>query len=273
MKVYKKQILIGSQDVNFTFDKNSKNNEFKKWLSFALNNFNNNATNNPQQQLSNKTHVNGKDGKRGSLSGGSLLNFSEFLKIHIVITKINKDLTSNFNNVPKAKEIQDYINTIKNLEEEIKLESNLNGNLEISIQEKLNNDNNHNNINNNIVENNAEYIHIQENEELLNDLNENFENVEKEINTNLDFNKEINEDLNLNLENNNALDNNDLIFIKENLVENKNSQNNKKNNLVKGKKAKNILLKQHHNSVNNTEENNNENNNIAKLRDSAKSNF
>lgn len=93
LQLFKNQTLIGSQEVVFPFDnKKSKNNEFKKWLTFNLTNKDApNGNSNNVTSIQNTGSAKSKDGKRGSLTGMSLINFSEFVKIHVSISKIDEE--------------------------------------------------------------------------------------------------------------------------------------------------------------------------------------
>jgi len=121
------------------------------------NNINIANVNNNKNVVQKSESAKGKDGKRGSLTGMSLLNFSEFVKIHVSISKVDEEFELNFNKK-------------NSLQEETKL-------------------------NNQGAQDKKVYINIQENEENSNEipnenLNDNRKEKEIEVTTNQDV-KEI----------------------------------------------------------------------------------
>lgn len=156
IELLKNQALIGSQDVVFTLEnkKAKKNNEFKKWLSFnfSTNNNSNNSNlnvinnNNNNNSAQNALSARGKDGKRGSLTGMSLLNFNEFVKIHVTISKIDEESKQKFLLQQKLNEKEDDVALGNNKADDKEVY--------ISIQENDENNNEINSNNNNINNNN-----------------------------------------------------------------------------------------------------------------------
>lgn len=139
IQLFKNDVLLGSQDVLFSIfpadaKKTKNNNEFKKWLTFNLssNNANTNSSNNVTQ---NPIIAKSKDGKRNSLTGVSLLNFNEFVKIHFSISKADegcikkikflekneKEEETIYKDTEKAADKKEYINIQENEENAIEI--------------------------------------------------------------------------------------------------------------------------------------------------------
>jgi len=230
LELIKNEILIASQEVVFSIEtKKSKNNEFKKWITF---NFNSHTNNNNPQSFQNISSTKNKEGKRASISGNSILNFNEFIKIFISIIRVNGDF--------KGK------NATK--------ENSLNG----KIEENHKSDIDHNLITKNFEEKQL-YISIEENDENI--FEPNTQNI------NCDDNQKYSEDhlnkcdLKFSKNSINEIQSKEKAVINKNLSEKKNKKS-VKNNSIKAKGNNNLVSK----STNNQESNkdNDEKDNVKK---------
>jgi len=149
VQLIKNQALIGCQEILFSFDNNkTKNNEFKKWITFNLSNNNTNTNGNVNvinNANSNAASAKAKDGKRGSLTGISLLNFSEFVKIFVSISKIDEESKQKFLLQQKINTKEDHVELTNNQKaEDTKVYINIQENEENNAETQINNNINDN---------------------------------------------------------------------------------------------------------------------------------